>query len=143
MNILKYFKRLLEVNNQDLTELIHNIHPQWKHLDKYIQHVVTSSEDYIVAIDIYGDIEWETSDDYDVKTTPIKDKLNEFKNCISSMECQPLDHHDQTIKLNFKRLLGEALVRVFELDYESAKSMIERQAIILQKEILSYLECGY
>lgn len=91
-----------------------------------VKIIVASSEDYFVIIDKELSIDWETSDKFEQETHESKEKMNELKNDIFALECIPVDHHLENIIVNYKRLLGEALVRVFELDFSGSRSMIEQ-----------------
>lgn len=102
-----------------------NIHDRWKDQSASIKQVIVSSEKYIVFIDHDIDIDWETTDEFDQEIESHKTDINKIKNLISLSECQPLEHHYEKIRLNYKRMLGEAFVRMLELDFDKAIEMIE------------------
>lgn len=108
----------------DKNEII-NIHDKWDYIKPNIQALIASTEDYFVIIDKECMIDWETSPEFDIENIQHKDKINELKNCIFSLQCQPMDHHTEVVQYNYISMLGEALARVFDLDFESANLMIE------------------
>lgn len=101
-----------------------------------IKHLILACDDFIVFLDPDNDIDWKTTDAYDIvrSVLPIDDKtrLNKIKNEISSLESFPT--HDLPIKVivDYKRQLAEALVRTFDFDYDNA----ERMLLVAKKYII-------
>jgi hypothetical protein len=106
--------------------VIINIHDKWDYIKPNITTLIASTEDYFVIIDKEIMIDWETSDDFDTKNSIYKDKINELKNRIFALECEPIEYHDDIVKYNYISMLGEALSRVFDLDFDSAHIMIDK-----------------
>ncbi len=99
---------------------------EWE--DLKIKYLILASKDrYVVFIDDENDLDWKTSDKFDETefTNEIKRAFYEVKNEIDSTENIPCNLLDTKTIINFKRQVGEALVRAFEQDYENAKKMIK------------------
>ena len=93
-----------------------------------IKYLILSSKDrYCVFIDHENDIDWKTSDSFDINelNSSVIKEFNEVKNEIDSTESIPCGHLDEKIVISFKRQVGEALVRALERDFENAKIMIK------------------
>lgn len=92
-----------------------------------IKYLVLATDDYIVFIDSENDLDWKTTDEFDEKQFENDDqkKYNKIVNEIANIESIPCDNLDEKIVLNFKRQIGEALVRNFDRDFENAQKMLE------------------
>lgn len=100
---------------------------QWNSKNKKI--LVVSTRGYVVFIDDDGDVDWETTtqyDDgasqnakYDLKTH------NRILNDAVCLEVSPCASFDIETKLHFKRLIGEAMACSFDHDYENAQKMLD------------------
>ena len=121
---------------------------QWPGLP--INYLIVASDDYIVFLDYENDIDWKTSDEFDAKelTPEEKNKYFAVKNEIDSAETIAINHIDDKVVIAFKRQLGEALVRVFEGEYENASNMVKlAQDYILKRNIeqsryMFLMSCG-
>lgn len=103
---------------------------------KYL--IIASKKKYIVFIDHENDLDWQTSDEFDERelTEDERKGYNEVKNEIDSTESIPLDNISDKIVQNFKKQLGEALIRAFEKDYENAHKMVlKAKEFILKRSI--------
>jgi hypothetical protein len=80
------------------------------------------TEEFIVWIDKDIDIDWVTND-YK-KTRKSFEEQNQVLNDVARLECIPSDHHKENIRINYKRMLGEAIARSLEADDESAMKML-------------------
>lgn len=97
---------------------------QWPGLP--IKYLILACNDFIIFIDHEYDIDWKTNDIFD-KRTMSKEELIEFNNIrneIAYIESIPCDDLSEKIILNFKRQIGEALVRNFDNDFTNAKKML-------------------
>src|SRR5690554_136892 len=92
-----------------------------------IKYLVLATEDYIVFIDNENDLDWKTSDNFDNKKfeNDNESKYNKIANEIANIESIPCDNLEEKIVLNFKRQIGEALIRNFERDFDNAGKMLE------------------
>ncbi|HHT02763.1 MAG TPA: hypothetical protein GX005_00400 [Bacteroidales bacterium] len=121
---------------------------QWPGLP--INYLIVASDDYIVFLDHENDIDWKTSDEFDARELTSEDKNKYFavKNEIDSAETIAINHIDDKVVIAFKRQLGEALVRVFEGEYENASNMVKlAQDYILKRNIeqsryMFLMSCG-
>ena len=92
---------------------------QWPNLP--VKFLILSTQDFIVFIDHDIDIDWATVDDFvpnDVKAH------NSILNRAALMESRPCDGLSESIRLNFKRMVGEAVARSMEHDYKNAEQML-------------------
>ena len=99
---------------------------QWEHIAPQV--LILATKRYIVFIKEDGDVDWETTTDYDKEATTTsgydRDKLNSVLNDAALVETTPSDGLSQVAKLQFKRLVGEAIARGLDHDYDGAKSII-------------------
>ncbi len=123
---------------------------QWEHIAPQV--LILATKRYIVFIDKDGDVDWETTTDYDKEATTTsgydRDKLNSVLNDAALVETTPSDGLSQVAKLQFKRLVGEAIARGLDHDYDGAKSIISSagQFIRARREEISrfwYLSASF
>jgi len=103
-----------------------------------IKYLIVASKEYIVFLDDANDLDWKTSDAFDLRTETPQEKKEYYsaKNEIDSAENIFINHLDENVVIGFKRQLGEALVRAFEGDYENARKMVKlAQEYILKRNI--------
>lgn len=82
-------------------------------------------KEFIVFINHDINVDWKTSDEYD-KTGPADvQRHNEIMNYASRIEFIPSSRHDLDIRVNFKSMIGEAIARSFDHDYENAWKMLK------------------
>lgn len=99
-------------------------HESWHNLP--IEHLVFSTDLFIVFIDHDLDVDWKTSDEYDTLGHADDGKHNAILNRAASLECIPNEHQKKTIRINFKRMVGEAVARSLEHDYQNAEIMLDK-----------------
>lgn len=88
--------------------------------------IVSNSGKYVVFLDTDCDLDWKTTDEYDDSVSEEKKvEIHRIKNEVDRLESIPLEHLDYKIRVNYKRQLGEALVRAFEFDFDNASKMLE------------------
>lgn len=97
------------------------IDKKWNIPAENIHHLIMETVDFIVYIDAELDIDWQTSDDYDEAEPKKRDIHNQVLNYAARLESTPLDHHEVNVRLNFKRMIGEAIAR--SLDYDEVNGL--------------------
>lgn len=92
------------------------------------RHLVLQTNDFIVFIDCEIDIDWKTTDDYDNRKKEEYDaqRYHEVMNHAAEVECIANNHLEESKRINFKRMIGEAICRNFEFDYENAEKMLNK-----------------
>jgi hypothetical protein len=102
------------------------VDPDWP--DCEVKYLILKNKDYIVFIDAENDLDWATSDEYDQDPETIKttQDFNRVKNLIDKVETIPCNDLEDRIVINFKRQVGEALVRALDGDFDNAEDMAER-----------------
>lgn len=98
----------------------------WRHHS--VGHLISSTKDHIVHLDKDGDIDWETTVKYDSEACANSAFDVRRRNSIFSdaaiLETTPSDGLSVQVRQSFKRLIGEALVRCLDFDYEGVQRMI-------------------
>jgi hypothetical protein len=102
---------------------------EWSELD--VHHLILNTDRFIVFLDSDLDIDWKTKEKYDEVGPKDPDEHNGILNRAASLECTPNDHHKRNVRLNFKRMIGEAIARSLDHDYDSAKKMLEQARIYI------------
>jgi hypothetical protein len=102
----------------------------WKHLLERVHILVISTKRYIVFIDHDGDVDWETTKEYD-DNAPNEANYNlaSYNNALNSaalLEVIPCTGLSRKTKLAFKRLIAEGLGCAFDHDYVTADIMFQR-----------------
>jgi len=92
--------------------------------DCRVKHLVLSCEEFIVFIDHENDLDWSTSQKYEEDTSE-RVARNGIVNEAALLEVTPCEGISPARKLQFKRLLGEALARSFDHDYAGARQMLK------------------
>jgi len=91
----------------------------------YVRHLIYESEkSFIVFLDKNIDVDWKTSDSYDEKGPQDPKKHNEVLNRAATIECIPNEHHSNSIRVNFKRMIGEGVARSLCHDYDNAERVL-------------------
>jgi len=100
----------------------------WSHLSGDVGYLISSTRSHHVFIDKVGSLDWETTRQYDLDA-PSNTSFNAVqRNCVLSdaalLEATPCDGISRAVCQDFKRLIGEAIVRMLEFDYIGAQKMI-------------------
>jgi hypothetical protein len=95
---------------------------QWAHLDP--QYLIRQTKGFIVFIDKEGDLDWETTSEYDEEGHQDDDAHNSIMNDAALLEVTPNEGLQPRQVLWFKRLIGEAMVCSFEHDYGNGRKML-------------------
>lgn len=123
---------------------------KWSHHN--VGYLIASTENYIVYLDEEGDIDWETTPEYDADLARSPIYNLEMRNSICSdaalLEVSPCEGLSDVMQRHFKRLIGEALVCNLDFDYSGARKMIvaARQFIRARSEETSrdwYLSASF
>jgi len=122
-------------------ESTHNLQKQdyeirWPKLS--IKYLVYSCKDFIVFIDNENDVDWETTDEYEIYLNKKLGHKNmgQFNNIINRatlIECTPCDHLKSRILINFKRMIGDAIARNLDLDYKNAEKILDGSVDYIRK----------
>lgn len=99
---------------------------KWAHIKS--TYLVLADAHFIVFLDDAGDIDWETSPEYDEKGHKDIQKHNAIMNEAALLEATPCDGVRADRKQHFKRMIGEAIVRSLGDDYTSAETMLAAAA---------------
>ncbi len=101
---------------------------QWAHLKGDAAYLISSTRSHHVFIDNEGIVDWETTQLYDSAAASNASFNAQHRNTILSdaalLEATPCDGISQAVCRDFKRLIGEAIVRMLEFDYVGAQTMI-------------------
>jgi hypothetical protein len=97
--------------------------PKWD--DVKIEYLILEAGEFIVYIDPDIDVDWRTSKVYDKTGPKDSSRHNVILNRVALLECIPNDHHRRTVRLNFKRMIGEGLVRSLEHEYQCAENILD------------------
>lgn len=87
--------------------------------------MILDSGNFIVFIDSDIDVDWETSAVYDEKGPKDPKRHNDILNRAASIECIPNDHQKESIRMNFKRMIGEGVARSLDHDYDNAARILD------------------
>jgi hypothetical protein len=93
--------------------------------DCKIKHLVLSTEEFIVFVNDELDVDWVTNEKYDEAKQSDPIKWNAAINSAALLEATPCDGISPEVKLQFKRLIGEAVARSFDGDYSGASHMLD------------------
>jgi hypothetical protein len=97
---------------------------RWEELVKTAKFLVHVTHDFIVRIDADGDVDWKTGKEWDDVGPTDSAKHSAILNEGAVIETTPCDFLTPAVKLQFKRLIGEAYARTFVHDYAAANAML-------------------
>lgn len=106
--------------------------PTSKWPDADIHYLILETDEFIVFLDSDLDIDWITLPSYDAEGPKSPAEHNDVLNRAASLECVPNQHQNRSIRLNFKRMVGEAVARSLDHDYDSAKKMLEQARLYMR-----------
>jgi hypothetical protein len=116
-------------------------HEQWNHVEQEGEYLIRATKDFRVWIDKEGDLEWETTPEYDEKgprdARGPRDKgaHNKIMNDYALLEVTPTEGVRNEAVLEFKRLIGEAIVCSLENDYVNARKMLAAAAQYIRNAV--------
>jgi hypothetical protein len=94
--------------------------------DVNCSHLVLETDGFVVFLDDKLDLDWQTSDEYDLKGPKDAVKHNKVLNRAAALESTPNEHHRYSVRLNFKRMVGEGVARSLDHDYDSAETVLKQ-----------------
>lgn len=98
----------------------------WKyHKDNY-KFIVRITRDYIVFVNNSNDIDWETTDEFDLKLENMSEKKdhNKYISECQNLDQQPIEGLSESSIISLKKIIGEAIVNCLEFNYEAAKNIL-------------------
>jgi len=123
---------------------------QWAHVRS--SYLIIATSDYIVYMDEDGDLEWQTTSQYDMEITKRQGYSLAHQNAILNeaalLEATPCDGQEDRVTQQFKRLIGESLRCCLDVDYTGARTTLAaaRQYIRARSAELSrgwYLDASF
>jgi hypothetical protein len=108
----------------------HEFEDKWPGLN--VRHLIMYTDDFIVFLDPELDVDWETSDEFDVESEKDRPAINAALNRAASLECIPNHHQDACVRLNFKRIVGEGLARAFTYDFENSNKIFDNAELYIR-----------
>jgi hypothetical protein len=107
---------------------------QWSDVNKSeVLHLVRATKNFMVWIDQSYDIDWKTSKEFDKGTQSAEPEFQYTIATIGELECVPTSQHESAERLNYKRILGEALVLAFGRKYNEANTLLDSARTYIQK----------
>jgi hypothetical protein len=97
---------------------------KWPNAD--VEYLILDNGNFIVFIDSDIDVDWETTPAYDEKGPKDARKHNDILNRAAAIECIPNDHQRESIRMNFKRMIGEGVARSLDHDYDNATQILDQ-----------------
>lgn len=152
---MKWFKRIIEYlynkTSGDIAEYRRNVEKEvqkhWKdhqiRLTELIcdcwrepptdSHILLDKYNYVVFIDIEGDLDWICNDDYtEEKVAP---EVFTLIARIMDVEAIPCKHLGKNEWMAFKRMLGTAIVSAFEGGRDEAESLMAQAKVYIEQRI--------
>ncbi|WP_335956432.1 hypothetical protein [Acinetobacter bereziniae] len=98
----------------------------WKHHKDNYKVVIRITKNYIVFINKYNDVDWETTDEFDnnLKDSPEEKDHNKFISECQNLDQQPTDGLSESSIISLKKIICEAIVNCLESNYEAAKKIL-------------------
>ena len=97
---------------------------KWPGLD--VKRLILETDGFIVFIDNDTDVDWRTTNQYDEGAKVESGDLNDILNRAAILECIPNDQHGETIRMNFKRMIGEGVARALDNDHQNATKILDK-----------------
>lgn len=95
----------------------------WREHDGNVGYLIKSTNFFIVYVDKEGDVDWETTDEY--QETLDANAVGLVSNRVASVDALPLGYLSTEARISLKRMLGEATARVLEHDGDAAHRMLD------------------
>ncbi len=98
----------------------------WKHHKGNYKFIIRITKNYIVFVNNYSDIDWETTDEYDTSFENVSKKTdhNKYISECQNFDQQPIEGLSSTSVISLKKIIGEAIVNCLEFNYEAAKKIL-------------------
>lgn len=98
----------------------------WRYLESEIAYLIIATDHHVVFIDKDLDVDWETAEgETSQQDSTDSADFNGILNRVAALEATPSDELRPTMKLQFKRLLGEGVARALDEDYEGARAILD------------------
>jgi hypothetical protein len=111
-----------------------NTKAKWPDAD--VEYLILDNGNFIVFIDSDIDVDWETTPAYDEKGPKDAKRHNDILNRAAAIECIPNDHQRESIRMNFKRMIGEGVARSLDHDYDNATKILDQaEKYIIERNI--------
>jgi hypothetical protein len=91
-----------------------------------IKHLVFVCDEFIVFVDDENDVDWYTSTNYDANRPEDTKAQNDILSLAAAIETTPCQHMSESVRVNFKRLIGEGIARALQEDYSNARAILKR-----------------
>ena len=99
-----------------------------------IRFLVYFNKNVLVYVDNEFDVNWVTTPEYDELFPKNNELQNEVLNLAASIETTPCEYLNESLKLGFKRLVGEGIARALREDYVNAKQILAKaEAFVNQR----------
>ena len=98
---------------------------KWKHLEPDIEFLVIVTETFIVYVDKAIDVDWSLRDESGDRSPSDTNEFNAVLNRVASLEAMPCDELARSMKLQFKRLIGEGIARALGGNFKGAQSILK------------------
>jgi hypothetical protein len=101
---------------------------KWSHVDEK-RIVIDWSSDFIVFLDAKGELDWETSPEFDQKTNASQEfrtNQNAILGHAALLEAKPSGDLSEQNREWFRYLVGKAMVFGFDRDYANAQKMLDK-----------------
>lgn len=102
----------------------HDYDELWKGV-KY-RYLIRHTADFTVGIDDEYDVDWETTAEYDAAGPKDVGQHNATMNRAAELESIPSDDLPTPWRVNYKRMIGEAIVCSLKHDYNNAQKMLDK-----------------
>lgn len=100
---------------------------QWAHVER--SHLIRSTEDYIVVLDLNGRLDWETLQSLDktIRDYPAEkgEKHHDIISQIALEESRPCEGFTSEVLHHYRRLLGEALAMCLSQQHLAAEKLVK------------------
>lgn len=94
--------------------------------DLEIHYLVLRTDCFTVFLDKELDVDWKTTDEYDrLASQRDRGPHNNIMARFASLECTPNEHHRDTVRKNFKRMLAEGVAHSLKYDFDSATKILD------------------
>ena len=99
-------------------------------LDADKDHLIMATTDYAVWLDKEGDLDWETTEDFDalIVEKSATEMISGFLNRAAILQSYPVEHLAPVQRKNFRIMVGEGLSRAFDFAETSATQMLDKAA---------------
>ena len=95
--------------------------------DIRLAHLIYWAEgEFVIGVDMDCDIDWEAGDKFTKVIAEHNGKIQAAMNRLAELEAFPVKEWPYSLQLAFKRMLGEALARAFNLQFDEAEKSFDK-----------------